>query len=196
MGDTRRFRKIFARPFKPWDETRIAEEKTLLKTYGLKNKKEIWKAEAMLRRFKAQAKELIATKGLQAEIEKGQLLGRLASLGLTSQNADLDTVLGLTINNLLDRRLQTLVYNKKLTRSPDQARQFIVHKHIIIRGKKIAVPSYLVRKDEEDTITYSPESSLSNEIHPERAPKKIETPTDTDAENKDEKRTEAVKAEA
>ena len=72
MGDARRFKKIFAKPFKPWDETRIAEEKKLLKDYGLKNHKEIWMAAAMLRTFKAQAKKLIATRGKQADKEKQQ----------------------------------------------------------------------------------------------------------------------------
>lgn len=185
MGDTRRFKKSYARPFKPWDETRIAEEKVLTKDYGLKNKKEIWTAESMLRRFKAQAKKLIAAKGMQAEKEKEQLLKRLVSLGLTDQSADLDTVLGLTINDLLNRRLQTIVYNKKLARSISQARQFIVHEHVTVKGKKTAVPSYLVKKDEEETVMFSPESGLNSEMHPERVQKKAETPTEA-AEKTDE----------
>lgn len=198
MGDTRRFDKSFARPFKPWDDTRIEEEKKLLKDYGLKNKKEIWKAEFMLRRFKAQAKKLIATRGTQAELEKQQLLARLKSLGLTTETADLDTVLGLTIKDVLNRRLQTIVNSKKLTRSISQARQFIVHEHIAVKGKKIAVPSYLVRKEEEDAINFSPESAIASEIHPERVQKKPEAPTDTEstanvAEEKEKK--EAAKTE-
>ncbi|HLD97467.1 MAG TPA: 30S ribosomal protein S4 [Candidatus Nanoarchaeia archaeon] len=181
MGDTRRFKKHFAKPFKPWDEIRIAEEKPLIKDYGLKNKKEIWAAEAMLRTFKAQAKKLIATRGKQAEKEKQQLLARLLSLGLTNQAADLDTVLGLTIKNILDRRLQTLVHNKKLARSIGQARQFIVHEHILVNGKKIAVPSYLVRKNEEEAIAFADESALASLTHPERMQKQAATPTDTES---------------
>ena len=181
MGDTRRFKKIFAKPFKAWDETRIAEEKALQKNYGLKNHKEIWMAISMLRTFKTQAKKLIAARGQQAEKEKQQLLTRLMSLGLTSPGADLDTVLGLTINNILDRRLQTLVYNKKLSRSIGQARQFIVHEHVLVNNKKIAVPSYLVRKEEEETIAFADESALSSMTHPERMQKKPETPTDTES---------------
>ena len=147
MGNPRTFKKKFARPFKPWDETRLAEEKKLADTYGLKNKKEMWKTETMLRRFKAQAKKLIATRGQQAGKEKQQLLARLASLGLISQTADLDAVLGLTIKDLLNRRLQTLVHGKNLARTVSQARQFITHEHIIVKEKKIAMPSYLVKKD-------------------------------------------------
>ncbi|MBI2145643.1 30S ribosomal protein S4 [Candidatus Woesearchaeota archaeon] len=195
MGDTRRFKKSYAKPFKPWDETRIAEEKILLKDYGLKNKKEIWKAATMLRRFKAQAKKLIAARGLQAEKEKQQLLTRLTSMGLTSTGADLDTVLGLTVNDVLNRRLQTIVYNKKLARSISQARQFIVHEHIAVNGKKVAVPSYLVRKNEEETLSFSPESGLNDAMHPERVPKAVEAPKD--APEAEEKAAEAeVKAEA
>lgn len=195
MGDTRRFKKSYAKPFKPWDETRIAEEKILLKDYGLKNKKEIWKAATMLRRFKAQAKKLIAARGLQAEKEKQQLLTRLTSMGLTSTGADLDTVLGLTVNDVLNRRLQTIVYNKKLARSISQARQFIVHEHIAVNGKKVAVPSYLVRKNEEEALSFSPESGLNDAMHPERVPKAVEAPKD--APEAEEKAAEAeVKAEA
>ena len=197
MGDTRRFKKIFAKPFKAWDETRIAEEKTLQKDYGLKNHKEIWMAVSMLRTFKAQAKKLIAARGQQAEKEKQQLLTRLMSLGLTTPGADLDTVLGLTINNILDRRLQTLVYNKKLSRSIGQARQFIVHEHVLVNNKKVAVPSYLVRKDEEETIAFADESALSSMTHPERMQKKPETPTDTESvESKAEAKEPEAKAEA
>ncbi|MBI2550705.1 30S ribosomal protein S4 [Candidatus Woesearchaeota archaeon] len=182
MGDTRRFKKSYTRPLKVWDDARIEGEKKLTKGYGLKNKKEIWKAESMLRRFKAQAKKLIATRGKQAEKEKQQLLTKLASLGLTTQNADLDTVLGLTMSNILDRRLQTIVNNKKLARSITQARQFIVHEHILVGGKKVSVPSYLVRKSEEDTIAFSPASKLSSDMHPERVQKQAATPTDAEAE--------------
>lgn len=176
MGDPRRPKKRFARPFKAWDETRIADEKELFEGYGLKNKKEIWKASTMLRRFKGQAKKLIATKGAQVAKEKQQFLARLTSLGLTSQTADLDAVLGLTINNLLDRRLQTLVYNRKLARTIGQARQLIVHEHITVKGKKMAVPSYLVKKSEEDAIAFADESPLFSDTHPERVLKQQETP--------------------
>jgi small subunit ribosomal protein S4 len=197
MGDTRRFKKAYAKPFKPWDDVRIAEEKKLRKGYGLKNKKEAYKAEAMLRRFKAQAKKLIAAKGAQADKEKQQLLTRLISMGLTTQAADLDTVLGLTINSILDRRLQTLVFNKKLARSITQARQFIVHEHILVNGKKIAVPSYLVKKSEEETIGFSGESSLANSDHPERVMKKVAVPVDTEkTETTEEKAPAEAKTEA
>ncbi len=191
MGDTRRFDKSFAKPFKPWDDTRIEEEKKLLKDYGLKNKNEIWKAEAMLRRFKAQAKKLIATRGTQAALEKQQLLTRLKSLGLATETADLDTVLGLTIKDVLNRRLQTIVNNKKLARSISQARQFIVHEHIAVKGRKIGVPSYLVRKEEEDAIMFSPESAIASEMHPERAQKKPGTPTDAVATEEKETKEKA-----
>lgn len=192
MGDPRRFGKKYARPFKLWDEARIDEEKELLEEYGLKNKKEVWRVSTVLRRFKDQAKKLIATKGPQAEKEKKQFLARLASLGLTSPIADLDAVLGLTINDLLDRRLQTLVYNKKLARSVTQARQFIVHEHIIVKGKKVTVPSYIVKKAEEDTIAFAEESQLFSETHPERVQKQqIAT---TEAAITEPETTEAEKA--
>jgi small subunit ribosomal protein S4 len=183
MGDPRKPKKSYAKPFKVWDENRIAAEKELLTAYGLKNKKEIWRTSMTLRRFQAQAKSLIVRTGEQAEKERQQLLTRLASLGLVDTKADLDTVLGLTIKNILERRLQTLLFNKKLARSITQARQFIIHEHVLVNGKRISVPSYLVRKKEEDGITFAQESPLAKEDHPERAKKEVGTP-EVDDESK------------
>src|SRR3989338_7936499 len=194
MGDTRRFKKAFAKPFKPWDDGRITEEKGLLREYGLKNKKEIWSSTTMLRKFKAQAKKLIVAKGAQADKERALFLAKLSGLGLASQNSSLDEILGLNINNLLNRRLQTLVHDKKMARTIKQARQFIVQEHILVNGKKIAVPFYIVRKNEEDTITFSPESALSSEIHPERVQKQQvvpEEPKEADAAAEPAKNAEA-----
>ena len=149
MGDTKKQRRKYSRPKKRWEKERIEEEKVLLEEYGLKNKKEIWKAESILKNFAIQAKRLIALQTNQAAIEKIQLFKRLSSHGLVAENAKLEDVLAITLKDILERRLQTLVYRKNLARSIKQARQFIVHNHIMVSDSKITAPSYLVLKQEE-----------------------------------------------
>src|SRR3989344_6520595 len=163
MGDPRKQRKKYKGPSHPWQRKRIEEERIIKKEYGLKNKKEIWKASSILRRSNIQAKKLISEKNKgnpQAEIEEKQLIGRLYKLGLLNEDAKLDDVLSLELKDILNRRLQTFVYKKGLCLTPKQARQFIVHGCIFVNGRKISVPSYLVGREEELTITFNPNSSL------------------------------------
>lgn len=172
MGDPKRQRKKYSTPSHPWQATRIKEENLLLKEYGLKNKKELWKMESVLRKFKSQAKSLIATKSSQAEIEKGQLMDRLLKLNLIKGKTKIENIMALELKDILNRRLQTLVYNKGLAKSIKQARQFIIHGHVLIGDKKIDAPSYLVLKGEEDKLKFASRSSLSSKEHPERKDEK------------------------
>jgi len=168
MGDPKQQRKKYKTPLHPWQRDRLNEERQLLKEYGLKNKKELWKFESLLRKFKSQAKSLIASSGEQAEKEGKQLLDRLYRLNLVNKDTKIEDVLGLSLRNVLDRRLQTMVFNQKLARTIKQARQFVVHGHILIGNKKINIPGYIVLRDEETKINFNPRSSIANEEHPER----------------------------
>lgn len=178
MGDPRKLRNKFSGPSHPWQRARMEEEKVLLKEYGLKNKTEIWKVNSKFKSVTKQAKKLIAATGTQADLERLQLINRLNRLGLVKPNAKLDDVLGLNLKDFLERRLQTLVFRKKLAKSAKQARQFISHEHILIGKKKVTAPSYFVKINEEPMISFASTSKLSNSEHPERkieekAPKKI-----------------------
>jgi len=168
MGDPRRQRKKYVTPMHPWFGPRIAEEKVLLKDYGLKNKKEIWKMNSMLKRFKIQAKTLTARDDPQSLKEAQLLIAKLSKLNLVSPKAKMDDVLSLTLKDILDRRLQTIIYNRGLAKSVRQARQLIVHGHIFVGDKKVNVPSYLVLSGEEDKISFDPDSPFFNPEHPER----------------------------
>ncbi len=172
MGDPRFNRKTYETPKHPWEAERIKEEWELKKKYGLKNKREIWKAKSILRNFRAQARDLQARLRYgdpQAERQQKQLFGKLTRLGiLTEDTATLDAVLSLNVEDILRRRLQTVVYLKGLARTPKQARQFIVHGHISIGGRRVTIPGYLVRKEEEDMIEYHEHSPLADEMHPMR----------------------------
>jgi len=60
---------------------------------------------------------------------------------------------GITGENLfilLERRLDNVVYRLRFAVSRSQARQLVLHGHILVNGKRVNVPSYLVRP--EDTI--------------------------------------------
>ncbi len=168
MGDPKKQKKKYKTPLHPWRKERIEIEKGLFKKYGLKNKKEVWKSETKLRLFKKQAKRLIKGIGEQTRVEQEQLLNKLDSLNLLNKTAKLEEVLNLTLKNILDRRLQSFVYKLGLAKTIRQARQFVVHGNIFINNKKVDVPSYLIKKDEEDKIMFNPASTLSNPEHPER----------------------------
>ncbi len=152
MGDPRKQRKSYDTPSHPWRKDRIEKEKELVRKYGLKNKKDIWKAESKLRQIRRIARNLLSSHGEQAEKEETQLMTKLQKLGLLKGEADLDSVLGLTIEDILERRLQSLVHRKGLARSPKQARQLVVHGHIRVGGRRIKSPSYLVPVEQEETI--------------------------------------------
>lgn len=163
-----KLRKKFSRPGHPWQVDRIKEEAQLRQEYGYKNKKEMWKVQSTLRNFRAQARRLIPLTDKQAQLEKKQLLQKLVSLGIIKEGAQIEDVLGLTLKDLFERRIQTIMLRKKMANSIKQARQFITHGHVTIGSKKITSPSYLVRLSEENEISFAGNSSLISEMHPER----------------------------
>ena len=59
-----------------------------------------------------------------------------------------------TLIQLLETRLDNIIYRLGFANSRNQARQFVSHGHVLINGKKVSIPSYMVRKDE--TITFDP----------------------------------------
>ncbi len=164
MGDPKKPKKKYNTPSHPWEKERIDVEKKLMKDYGLANKKEIWKSRSLLQRFKGQAKKCATAGTPQLEKEKTQLLQRLQRLGLLPANGGLDEVLGLGVEDLLKRRLQSLVFEKKLSTTVKQARQFIVHGHVIVDSKHVTVPSYIVPKEEENKIALEESIQKAKEV--------------------------------
>ncbi|MFT4250834.1 MAG: 30S ribosomal protein S4 [Candidatus Woesearchaeota archaeon] len=169
MGDIRKTRKKYQKPNHPWNKQRIDAEKILSRDYGLKNKKELWKAETILKGFKDQIKSFPSMNEQHREQQKALLRARLHKLGLITQQTELGEVLGFSAEKILERRLQTIVYKKGLARTSKQARQFILHEHILVNGRKVNAPSYLVLREEEATVEFVSKSSLAQEEHPERA---------------------------
>ena len=53
---------------------------------------------------------------------------------------------------LLERRLDNVVYRLRFAASRSQARQLVLHGHVEVNGKRVNVPSYLVRPEDEIAI--------------------------------------------
>ena len=168
MGDPKKSKKKYSTPLHPWKKERIDKEREMVKQYGLKNKTEIYKSESKARKFASLAKNLIRDKRKkQAQIETKQLLDKLTKYGFITPESQLENVLEITITNILNRRLQTLVFKKQLANTIKQARQFISHGHIIVNNKKITIPSYMISLEEESTIGFSSSSQYNDKDHPE-----------------------------
>src|SRR3989344_7031816 len=143
----KRKHKQYSRPKRPFDKARIEEEAKIKTEFGLKNKKEIWRAEARIKTIRARAKTLIG-KGSE---EQRALFERLKKIGLNvSSIAD---ALSLDKKDYLQRRLQTVVVKKKFATTPKAARQLITHRKVLIEGKTVDSPSYIVPVELEDKIS-------------------------------------------
>ena len=169
MGDPKFPSKHYNTPSHPWQKTRIEQERTLTHQYGLKSKKEIWKADTKVREMRRQARKLTANANdKQAQKEKSLLLNKLSRLGMLEQGAALEDVLRMAPENILDRRLQTQVYLQGLASTVKQSRQLIIHGHISVEGAVNRVPGMIVTKNQEKNINYAPSSALNSDLHPVR----------------------------
>jgi small subunit ribosomal protein S4 len=154
MGDPKKNRKEYSKPRKSFQKERILKEKEVKELYGLKNKKEFYRAESIVRAQRATARKLLALNLDVRILKEKELLDSLKRIGILRKTPTLEDVLVLTAEALLERRLQTIVWRKGLANTTKQARQFITHGHIAINQNKVDKPSYLVTADEENTITY------------------------------------------
>ena len=158
MGDTKNFRRGWRKPKRPFNFELKMEELKTLGTFGLKTKRELWKARTELSRVRNQARSLLALRQEVRDKEEPILIHSLSRIGLIEQNATLDDVLNLEIDDLLSCRLQTIVMKKFYFKSPYQARQAISHGHVIIGDRIVNIPSYVVKVDEEDKVKLTSES--------------------------------------
>jgi small subunit ribosomal protein S4 len=65
---------------------------------------------------------------------------------------------GITGENLfvlLERRLDNVVYRLRLASSRSQGRQIVLHGHVAVNGKRVNIPSYLVKPEDEVSIMES-----------------------------------------
>ena len=169
MGDPKKPRKKWEGPSHPWRKEILEQELELMGRYGLRNKRELWIAKTVLRRMRGKARRLLALSPEERERRGRPLIRKLYKMGLLpSEDATLDDILSLTVDDVLERRLQTIVYKKGLATSTYHARQLIVHGHIAINGRRIKSPGHLVSREEEDKIDYYPLSPYAQRMKEEK----------------------------
>jgi len=161
MGDPKTSRKVWKKPKRPLNYDLKMDELKTLGTFGLKTKQELWKTQTELSRFRLQARSLLALRQEERERKEPILMQSLTKIGLVDQSSTLDDVLNLQVNDLLSRRLQTITQRKLFFKTPYQARQAIVHGHIMIGDSVVTIPSYTVKTEEEDKIHLTPESHFN-----------------------------------
>jgi len=161
MGDhPKNSRKMWRKPKRPLNYDLLSEELYVLGTYGLKNKRELWKEHTELSRIRNQARSLLA---LTQEVRSNKepiLMRSLTRIGLVKKDSSLDDVLNLKVTDLLSRRLQTVIQKKANIKSPYLARQAVVHGHVMIGERTVNIPSYTVTVEEENQVGLSPEADL------------------------------------
>jgi len=152
MGDPRKAKKLYRRPRMIWTTDQLNAELYIMGSYGLRNKRELWRAQTEVARIRNQARALLALSTEARSEKEKRLLNFLNRLGLVKEGATLDDILNLKVEDLLERRLQTIVMKKVSTKSPYQARQIVGHGHVSIGNRKVNIPGYLVRTGEESQI--------------------------------------------
>jgi len=166
MGDPKRPRKKFVTPRYRWRKDLLETDLKIMGEFGLRNKRELWIHRTALSNYREKARSLLSKSEEDRIRPEKELLGGLSDIGIVPEQASLDNVLDLTLENILDRRLQTQVFKLGLAHSLGQSRQLINHGHINVGDKTVNSPSYLVSKEDEKMVAYNPISPLQKTDHP------------------------------
>lgn len=145
----KKLKKQYETPSEAWDEDRIEQEKELIEEFGLRNKREVYKAESELRGLRRQARKAVAA---DDDEQIQPLLDRAHNLGLIKEDGSIEDVLSLDTREILNRRIQTAVERKGYADTVKEARQLVVHGHIFVDGQKVNVPGYLLTQEEEKEL--------------------------------------------
>jgi len=171
-------KKSYSQPKRPFDKARIIEEEKIKKDYGLKNKTEIWKAEAKIKSMREKAKKLIGV----GQEEQQALFDRLRKIGIKVNS--IGDVLALDKKDYLEQRLQTILVKKMMARSTKSARQLITHKKVLVDGKIISAPSYIVPIELRDKISLKiSKKKIKEEPKKEIIPEKEKAQEEMEEEN-------------
>ncbi|KAI8060526.1 40S ribosomal protein S9 [Gongronella butleri] len=157
-GASRNRSRVYKVPKRPFEAARLDQELKLIGEFGLKNKKEVWRVGLTLSKIRRAARELLTLddKDPRRLFEGNALIRRLVRTGvLTEDRMKLDYVLGLKIEDFLERRLQTQVFKLGLAKSIHHARVLIRQRHIRVGKQIVNVPSYMVRLDSQKHIDFA-----------------------------------------
>lgn len=171
----RNYRKTSKTPRRPFGAERLDQELQLCGKYGLRCKREIWRAQYMLAKIRKSARTLLTypEKHPKRLFEGAALIRRLVSYGLLGEEEKaLDYVLQLSTQKLLERRLQTKVLKMGLAKSIHMARVMIRQRHIRVGKQMVNSPSFLVRVSSERHIALNQKSPYSSTGRPGRCGRK------------------------
>jgi small subunit ribosomal protein S4 len=174
MGDPKKKHKTFNTPKRPYNTDSLMEELRTIGAYGLRNKRELWKVHTELSNLRGRARDLLGLDPEERAIRERSLIRKLALRGLVMENGRLEDVLTLSVEDLLERRLQTYIFRRGMASSLFQARQLITHGHIAIDDQKVKAPSYQVKITDEETLDYAKSSPYNNPTHPLRRELEVE----------------------
>jgi small subunit ribosomal protein S4 len=168
MGDPKKKHKSYSTPKRPYETTALMDDLRLIGAYGLRNKRELWKAHSELSKIRGRARDLLSLETEERGDKERQIIRKLAQRGMVMETSRIEDVLTLTVEDMLERRLQTYVYRRGMANSLYQARQLITHGHIAVGDIKVTSPSYNVKVEDEETLDFAQSSPFSNPDHPFR----------------------------
>ena len=177
MGDPKKKHKSYTTPRVPYNTEMFVEDLKLLGAYGLRNKRELWRIRTLLSHHRRRARSLLAMIGGERELLEKQLIGKISKMGLIAPNGSLDDILTMSVEDFMERRLQTFIYRKGMAKSLWQARQLVAHGHIAINGREVTAPGYHVTIDDEKLLEFTDVSPYANKDHPLRKELAVEDMT-------------------
>ncbi|XP_031281053.1 40S ribosomal protein S9-2-like [Pistacia vera] len=171
----RNYGKTFKKPRRPYEKERLDAELRLVGQYGLRCKRELLRVQYTLSRIRKAARHLLTLdeKNPRRLFEGQALLRRMNRYGLLDESQNkLDYVLALTVENFLERRLQTIVYKNSMAKSIHHARVLIKQRHISVGRQVVNIPSFMVRMDSQKHIQFSLTSPFGGTGRPGRVKRK------------------------
>jgi small subunit ribosomal protein S9e len=163
VASFRNYGKTFKKPRRPFEKERLDAELKLVGEYGLRNKRELWRVQYALSRIRNNARMLLTLdeKNTRRIFEGEALLRRMNRYGLLDESqSKLDYVLALTVENFLERRLQTIVFKSGMAKSIHHARVLIKQRHIRVGKQIVNVPSFLVKVESQKHVDFALSSPL------------------------------------
>jgi small subunit ribosomal protein S9e len=169
------FNKTYSTPRRPYEKERLDQELEIIGKFGLRNKREVWRVRYTLAKIRKAARELLTLDEKEPKrlFEGNALLRRLVRIGVLDESKmKLDYVLGLKVEDFLERRLQTQLLRLALAKSIHHARVLIRQRHIRVRKQVVNIPSFIVRLDSQKHIDFALRSPLSSGGRPGRVKRK------------------------
>merc|ERR1712216_696751 len=159
----RSYSKTFRKPRRPFEKERLDSELKIVGEYGLRNKRGLWRIQMVLSKLRKTARELLTLPEDDPKriFDSSALMKRMYKYGFLDESQEkLDYVLALTAQEVLERRLQTLVFKLGLAKSIHHARVLIKQRHIRVGKQIVNVPSFLVRVESQKHIDFSLSSAF------------------------------------